>query len=166
MQKAMMDFQNFRKDKGQKVKNYTQEFRKGAFISGMDLSSQDTLLKYIGGLHSYLRHIIFMFNCKKLDEVCVQVAHLEARAKNVPQEGNKKSSKSGDKGRGEFKGKGKKNSLDKKEGEKLTCEHCSKEGDDEDHYWKLHPEMTCKNINSKEKQNIAAITQYDLGFVS
>ena len=56
MAKSIMDWQNFRQAKGQNVKSYTQEFRKKALILGIDLSSQDTLLKYIGGLHSYLRH--------------------------------------------------------------------------------------------------------------
>jgi hypothetical protein len=90
MQKAIMDWKKFRQAKGQNVQSYTQEFRKRALILGIDLSSQDTLLKYIGGLHSYLRHTILMFNPTKLDEVCVQETHLEARGKNVPQEGSKK----------------------------------------------------------------------------
>ena len=67
-----------------------------------------------------------MFNPTKLDEVCVQETHLEARGKNVPQEGNQNPFKSGDKGNGKFKGKGKNNASVKKEGEKLTCKHCSK----------------------------------------
>jgi hypothetical protein len=40
-------------------------------VLGVDLSSQETLLKYIGALHSYLRHTILMFNPSNLDEVCV-----------------------------------------------------------------------------------------------
>ncbi len=53
------------------MQDYTQEFRKRDLILGVDMSSHDTLLKYIGGLHSYLRHTILMFNPTKLDEVCV-----------------------------------------------------------------------------------------------
>ena len=67
-----------------------------------------------------------MFNPTNLDEVCVQETHLESRGKNVLQETSKKPSKYGDKGKGKFKGKGKKNSTVKKEGEKLTYKHCSK----------------------------------------
>ena len=81
MQKAIMDQQNFRQAKGQIVQIYTQEFRRRALILGIDLSSQETLLKYVGGLHSYLRHTILMFNPTNLDEVCVQATHLEARRK-------------------------------------------------------------------------------------
>ena len=94
---------------------------------GVDLNSQDTLLKYIGGLHSYLRHTILMFNPTSLDEVCVQATHLEARGKNILEEGKRKPFKGGEKGNG-FKGKGKKNASVKKEGDKITCKHYSKEG--------------------------------------
>jgi hypothetical protein len=118
MQKAIMDWQNFRQAKGKNVQSYTQEFRKRALILGIDLSSQDTLLKYIGGLHSYLRHTILMFNPTKLDEVCVQATHLEARGKNVSEETSESSFESGEKGKGKFKGKGKKNVTIKMEKEK------------------------------------------------
>jgi hypothetical protein len=97
LQKAIMDWQNFRQDKGKCVQSYTQEFRRRALILGIDLSSQETLLKYIGGLHSYLRHIILMFNPTNLDEVCVHETHLEERGKNYPQEGNTKPFYNGDK---------------------------------------------------------------------
>ena len=49
MQKAIMDWEKFRQAKGQSVQSYTQEFRRREFILGLDLSSQDTLLKYIRG---------------------------------------------------------------------------------------------------------------------
>ena len=50
---------------------------------GVSLQSQDTLLKYTGGLHNYLIHTILMFNPTILDEVCVQATNLEARGKNT-----------------------------------------------------------------------------------
>jgi hypothetical protein len=130
---------------------------------GIDLSSQETLLKYIGGFHSYLRHTILMFNPTNLDEVCVQTNHLEARGKNTPQEGSKKQFFNGDKGKRKFKGNEKKNASVKKEGEKLSCKHFSKDGHDEDHCWKLHPEMRPKKFNNKGKPNIVATTLHDLG---
>lgn len=68
-----------------------------------------------------------MFNPKNLDGFCVQETHLEARGKNVPQEGNKNPFKGGDKGQGKLKGRGKKNASIKEEGEKLTCKIFSKE---------------------------------------
>lgn len=75
MKKIVMDWKTFRQAKGESVHSYTQEFRIRFLIMGY-LSSQDTLLKYIGGLHSYLRHTILMFNPTNLDEVCVLETHL------------------------------------------------------------------------------------------
>jgi len=77
-----------------------------------------------------------MFNPIKLDEVCVQETHLEARGKFFNEETSEKSFKSREKGKGKFKGNDKKNVSFKKEGEKLTCKHFSKEGHDENHCWK------------------------------
>jgi hypothetical protein len=164
-QKATMEWQNFRQDKGKSVQSFTQEFRRRALVLGVDLSSQETLLKYIGALHSYLRHTILMFNPSNLDEVCVQATHLEARGRNDTHEGNKKNFSHGDKGKKNFKGNGRKNVVVKKEGEKFTCKHCSKDGHDEDHCWKLHPERRPKKFgnNNKGKSKTAATVQHDLG---
>ena len=148
-----MDWINFRQDKGKSVQSYTQEFRRRDLILGIDLSSQETLLKYIGGLHSYLRHTILMFNPTNLDEVCVHETHLEARGRNEPQEGNNKPFVEGDKGKRKFKENGRNNVSIKKEGEKLSCKQCSKDGHDEYHCWKLHPKMRLKIFNNKTKQN-------------
>ena len=82
------------------MQDYTQEFRKRALMLGVDFHSQDTLLKYIEGLHSYLRHTLLMFNPTSLDEVCVQATHREARGKNIPEEGKNKPFKGGEKGKG------------------------------------------------------------------
>ena len=98
------------------MQSYNQEFRIISLILGVYLNSQDTFLKYIGGLHSYVRHTILMFNPTILDEVCVQETHLEARRKIISQEGSKKPFTSGDKGKNKFKGKGKKNTSVKEDG--------------------------------------------------
>jgi hypothetical protein len=82
MHKTIMNWKNFGQAKGKDVQSFTQEFRRRALVLGVDLSSQDTLLKYIGALHSYLRHTILMFNHSNLDEVCAQATHLEARGRN------------------------------------------------------------------------------------
>ena len=75
MQQAMMDWKNLREGKGQNVQEYTQELRKRALVLGIPLYIQEILLRYKGGLHSYLHHMILMFNPTNLDEVCVQVTH-------------------------------------------------------------------------------------------
>ena len=79
----MMSWKNIRQLKGKSVQGYTQEFRKRALILGISLDSPETLLKYIGGLHNYLKHTILMFNPTSIDEVSIQATHLEARGKNV-----------------------------------------------------------------------------------
>ena len=104
MQQAMMDWKIFIWGKGQSVQDYTQEFWKRALVLGIPLYTQETLLKYIGGLHGYLKHTILMFNPNNLDEVCVQATHIESKGKNTVEKYSKKPSKSdGNK----FKGKGK-----------------------------------------------------------
>jgi hypothetical protein len=132
-------------------------------ILGIDLSSQETLLKYIGGLHNYLRHTILMFNPTNLDEFCVQENNLEARGRNEPQEGSMNPFVHGDKGKSKFKGNGRNNALVRKQGEKLTCKQCSKDDHDEDHCWKLHPKKRPKKFNNKGKPKTVANTQHDLG---
>lgn len=115
MQKTIMDSKNFRQGKGQIVQNYTQDFGRRALVLGVNLSSQDTLLKYIGGLHNYLRHTILMLKPTNLDDICVQATHLEARGKNISEEKSESSLEYGEKGKGKFKGKGKKNASIKME---------------------------------------------------
>jgi len=83
MEQAMMSWKNLRLLKGKSVQSYTREFRKRAFILGISLDSPKTLLKYIGGLHNYLRHTILIFNPTRIDEVSIQATHLEARGQNV-----------------------------------------------------------------------------------
>jgi len=114
MQKAIMSWHNFRQLKGQIVQDYTQEFRKKALLLGVNLNSQDTLLKYIGGLHSYLKHTILMFNPTNLDEVCVQATHLESRGKNTYEESSNKNPPKGKEKEKGGKWKRKKNASVKK----------------------------------------------------
>ena len=66
-----------------------------------------------------------MVNPTNLDELCVQATHLEARGKNISEEGRKKPFKGKNKEK-TSKGKSKYNEYVKKEGEKLVCKHCSK----------------------------------------
>ena len=82
VQKAMMEWKNLRQGKDQSVQSFTQEFRKQAFALNIRIDSHETLMKYIGALHSYIRHTLLLFNPTNLDEVCVQANHLERRGKN------------------------------------------------------------------------------------
>jgi hypothetical protein len=104
-----------------------------------------------------------MFNPTSLDEVFVLETHLEARGRNEPQEASKKPFVHGDKGKKNFKGNGRKIASFKKEGEKLTCKHCSKDGHNENHCWKIHPQKRPKNFIHKGKPKTTTTVQHDLG---
>ena len=78
IKKDIMDWKFFLQLKAKNVQDYTHEFRRRAFISDINLYSQETLLNYIGDFHSYLRYIVLMFNPTNIDDVFVQAIHLEA----------------------------------------------------------------------------------------
>ena len=61
------------------------------------------------------------------------------------------------------KGKEKHVATEKKEEENITCTHYKKNGHDEDHRWKLHPELRPKNYGGKGKQKVVVTVQQDLG---
>jgi hypothetical protein len=159
VQKSMMEWKNLRQGKGQSVQSFTEEFRKQALALNIPLDSHETLMKYIGALHSYIRHTLLLFNPTNLDEVCVQETHLESRGKNV-QEDHKHSE---DHFKRKGKGKDKRTTTTKKEGEKSSCTHCQKDGHDDEHCWKLHPELRPKRFGGQRKQKIVATMQQDLG---
>ena len=89
-----MDWKNLRQGKGQNVQEYTQEFIKRALILGIPIYTPETLLKFIGGLHSYLHYTILMFNPTNLYEVCVQATHIESKGKSVHDFSSAESSQS------------------------------------------------------------------------
>jgi hypothetical protein len=82
-------------------------------------------MKYIGALHNYMCHTLFLFNPTNIDEVCVQVIYLEIWGKNVHEDHAKKPSKFQN---NKFKGKakGKKTVTTMKEEGKSSCTHCKK----------------------------------------
>ena len=160
MQEEVMDWQSFKQGKGQSVQEYTQEFRKRAMILGVSLYTQDTLLKYIGGLQEYLKYTILIFNPTNIDEVSVQAIHLETGRKN-----NNYSVESRQLKEGKDKGKEKMNwsAIVKKEDAKLSCSHCQRDGHDAEHCWKLHPELKPKWFKDQKGKQKATIIVEDLG---
>ena len=78
MQQVFIDWQHLRQGKGKSVQDFTQEFRKKALALGISLDARETLLKYIGSLHSYLHHTLLMFNPDDFNEVCVHAIHIES----------------------------------------------------------------------------------------
>jgi hypothetical protein len=124
------------------------------------LTTQETLMKYIGGLPAYIRKIVFMFGPNILDEVYVQETYIETGKIGVSVLGES-SSKKVDKGKANGK---KENSATVKE-EKLSCKHCKKEGNDDENCWQFHPEKRRKWFKERKgRQKFAIETQpTDLG---
>jgi hypothetical protein len=115
---ALIEWQGIKLRKGQ-MKEYTDEFRKMALMLNIPLHTQETLMKYIGGLPAHIRNTIFMFGPTNLDEVYVQETYIEARKTRVGVSGESSSRKE-DKRKGNGK---KENSMTRRE-EKLSCNHC------------------------------------------
>jgi hypothetical protein len=86
LHKTMMEWKNLRQSKGQTVQSFTEEFRKKDLALNILLDSSETLMKYIGTLHSYIRHTLLLFNPTSVDEVCVQATHLENKGKHVQED--------------------------------------------------------------------------------
>jgi hypothetical protein len=112
-------------------------------------------MKYIGGLPAHIHNTVFMFGPTNLDEVSVQATYIEEGKTRVGVSGESSLRKE-DKRKWNDK---KENSVARKE-EKLSCKHCKKEGHDEDHCWKLHPEKRPKWFKERKgRKTIAAATQ-------
>jgi len=122
------------------------------------LYTQETLMKYIGGLLEYVHNIIFMFSPTNLDEVVVQETYIE-----VGKLGVGVSSESTTIMESKGKWKAKKENFSKKEVENISHKHCKKEGHDEDHYWQLHPKMKLKWTRKGKKKVVATMKPIDLG---
>ena len=139
------------------MQGYTQEFRKRGLMLGISLHSVETLLKYIGGLHSYMRHTILMFNPTSIDEVSVQATHLEARGKNGNPEVGGPSQPTASKSKEKRKQKWKARKANIAQKANASCTHCKKDGHDDghdnEHCWILHPELRPKKFEGKKKKD-------------
>ena len=131
-------------------------------ILEISLDSPETLLKYIGGLHSCMRHTILMFNPTSIDEASVQAKHLEARGKNGNPEFWGSSQPTASKNKEKRKQKWKATKANTTQKSKSSCTHCKKDVHDDEHSWILHPKLRPKKFEGKKKKTIAAI-QKDLG---
>jgi hypothetical protein len=163
LHKEMMEWQTLRKSKGQTVQSFTEEFRKKSIALNIPLDSYETLMNYIGALHSYIRHTFLLFNHTSLDEVCVQSTHLDSRGKHVQEDPTKKPSNFPQKKFKKFKRKDKKTATVIREGGKPPCTHCKTSGHDEEHCWRLHLEKKLKQFGGKGKTKTVSTVQQDLG---
>ena len=156
----MVDWKNLRQGKGQNVQDYTQEVRKRSLILGILLYTQETLHKFIGGLHSYLRHTILMFNPTNLDEVCVQPTHIESKEKNAHNSFSSTEFNPSKEGKG--KEKGNYTTTVRKGDERPTCSHCQKLGHEEAKCWILHPELKPKWFKDRKGKQKSMVIAEDL----
>jgi hypothetical protein len=111
-------------------------------------------MKYVRGLPAHIRNTVFMLKPTNLDEVSVQATYIEAGKTRVGLSGES-SSRKDDKRKGNGK---KSNSMTRRE-EKISCKNCKKEGNDDDHCWKLRPEKRPKWLKERKgRQTIATTT--------
>ena len=66
-EKDLIECQILKLRKGQSVKEYTNEFHKMDLMLYVPLTTQETLMKYIGGFPSYICITVFMFGPTKID---------------------------------------------------------------------------------------------------
>jgi hypothetical protein len=77
-EKDLIEWQGLKLRKGQIVQEYTDGFRKMALMLDIPLHTQETLMKYIGGLPAHIRNTVFMYGPTNLDEFFVQATYIEA----------------------------------------------------------------------------------------
>ena len=143
----------------------SEEFRKKALNLGIALDTPEVVTKYIGSLHSYIRHSLLLFEPTTIDSANVKAIHIENRGKNEKDDHSRKPPFKPPNGKPKAKWKGKEKkmaSTKKEEGERPYCNHCKKEGHDDDHCWKQHREKRPKKYGGKGKQKIVATMQQDL----
>jgi hypothetical protein len=99
-----------------------------ALSLGIFLYTHETILKYIGGMHSYIHHTILMFNPPNINKVSLQYTHLEDSKGNHVIE-DTKPYKLEKKLKGKWKSK--KSTTVKQAEDKPTCSHCKKKGHEE-----------------------------------
>ena len=154
-EKALIEWKGLKLRKGQTMQEYTDEFCKMSIMLNIPLHTQETLMKYIGGLLAHIRNIVFMFGPTNIDEVSIQATYIEVGKIGVCVSGESSSRKEEKR-----KGNGKKeNSVTRRE-EKLSCKHCKKEGHNDDHCWQLHLEKRPKWFKERKgRQTIATTTR-------
>ena len=85
--------------------------------------------------------------------------HIESKEKHVQDE---KEFKHGE-NHSQEQDKGKIKNTTKRQKKNLHCTHCEVDGHNQEHGWKLHPELKPNNFGGNGKQKTVARTQQDLG---
>jgi hypothetical protein len=152
-EKALIEWKDPKLRKGKTMQEYTDGFIKMALMFDIPLHTQETLMKYIGGLPAHIQNTVFMLEPTNLDEVFGQTTYIEAWKTCVGVSGESSSNKEDKR---KWHGK-KENAVTRKE-ENPSCKHCKKERHDEDHCWKFHLEKRPKWFKEKKGKKIVATT--------
>jgi len=91
------------------------------------MKSKETLLKYIGSLHSYLQHTFLMLNPDDFDQVGVQAIHVKSGGrpfKFTPKTSKQLENKDSKDNKRKGFNKGKKSTIVQKDSDRPTCTHC------------------------------------------
>jgi hypothetical protein len=94
-----------------------------------------------------------MFGPTNIDDVFVQETYIEVGKTRCVVSGESSLRKEDKR-----KWNGKKANLVAKKEERISCKHCNKEGHDDDHFWKLHPEKRPKCFKERKGRQIVATT--------
>jgi len=124
--KYLMDWKYLRQGRGQDIQSFTEEFRKQALNLGITIYSPEVVTKYIGSLHSYIRHSLLLFEPNTIDSTSVKDIHLKNRGKNERDDHSKKPHFKPPNGKSKVKGNGKEKrttSTKKDEGERPYFTH-------------------------------------------
>jgi hypothetical protein len=87
-EKALIEWKILKLRKVKSMQEYTNEFRKMDLMLYVPLTTQETLMKYIGGFPAYICNTLFMFGPTNLDEVYVQGMYIEAGKLELVYQGN------------------------------------------------------------------------------
>ena len=60
------------------MQSFTKEFWKQALNLGISLDSPKIITKYVGALHSYIKHSLLLFEPNMIDAAGVKAIHLES----------------------------------------------------------------------------------------
>ena len=60
------------------MQNFIEELRKQAFNFGISLDLPKTVTKYVGALHSYIKHSLLLFEPTMTNADSVKVIHIES----------------------------------------------------------------------------------------
>ena len=128
----------------QSMQEYTSEFSNQGMALDVDLDDYTIYMKYIAGLHEYIRKELKMFSVKSITEASIKAAAIEGRLKRHETKGSKgkvgtTSVADESKEVGQSKGK-----------EGLNCTHCNQTGHLVDKCWDKFPQLKPKKLQQKD----------------